>query len=124
MNITKDNTENRVIFLDNLRYFSVLCVVLLHSGLAYFPVMTWWVVVDANTNIIAGWLVVFFDGFTMPLLFYISGYFAILTIQKQEITSFLKGKLKRLGVPWLICILFIIPASHLIYHYSQNNLSL
>lgn len=124
MNITKDNIENRVIFLDNLRYFSVLCVVLLHSGLAYFPVMTWWVVVDANTNIIAGWLVVFFGGFAMPLLFYISGYFAIPTIQKQEITSFLKGKLKRLGVPWLICILFIIPASRLIYHYSQNNLSL
>ena len=124
MNITNNNAENRVIFLDNLRSFSVLCVVLLHSGLAYFREITWWVVADDNTNIIVGWLVMFFDGFAMPLLFYISGYFAIPTIQKQEITSFLKGKVKRLAVPWLICILFIIPVSRLIYHYTQDNLSL
>lgn len=114
---------NRVIFFDNLRYFLVLCVVLQHSSNAYSNLI-WWPVADNDTSIIADWLRAFIDAFAMPLLFYIAGYFAIPTIQKKGVAPFLTGKLKRLGIPWLISILTICPVLPLIYHYTRNNLTL
>ena len=118
-------TDNRVIFLDNLRYFSVLCVIILHATPAYMiGTMAWWPVIDPDKTLTASMLATFFDAFAMPLLFYIAGFFAIPTIQKKGISSFLKGKLSRLGIPWIICILTINPFTLLIAHYLRNKLTL
>ena len=84
MSIAGNNPENRVIFFDNLRFFLVLCVVLQHSSNAYNNLI-WWPVSDNDSSVIAEWLSAFFDAFAMPLLFYVSGYFAIPTIQKKKI---------------------------------------
>ena len=117
--------DNRVVFLDNLRYFSVLCVIILHASPAYIiRTSAWWPVIDPDNTLIANILAAFFDAFAMPLLFYIAGFFAIPTIQKKGITLFLKGKLKRLGIPWIICILTINPFTLLIAHYLRNKLTL
>ena len=123
MTSAKSPAVNRVIFFDNLRFFLVLCVVLQHSSNAYSN-LTWWPVADNDTSTIVDWLRAFIDAFAMPLLFYIAGYFALPTIQKKGVALFLKGKLKRLGIPWLICIVTICPVLPLIYHYSRNNLTL
>jgi fucose 4-O-acetylase-like acetyltransferase len=116
-------TENRVVFFDNLRFFIVLCVVLQHSSNAYTH-LTWWPVADNASSVIVEWLRSFIDAFAMPLLFYIAGYFAVPTIKKKGVAAFLKGKLKRLGIPWLICILAICPTLPLIYHYTRDALTL
>jgi fucose 4-O-acetylase-like acetyltransferase len=116
-------TENRVIFFDNLRFFIVLCVVLQHSSNAYTH-LTWWPVADNASSVIVEWLRSFIDAFAMPLLFYIAGYFAVPTIKKKGVAAFLKGKLKRLGIPWLICIFAICPILPLVYHYTRNDLTL
>ena len=118
-------TDTRVIFLDNLRYFSVLCVVVLHSTCAYlYGAMAWWPVIDPDNTSITNIIAPFFDAFAMPLLFYIAGYFALPTMNKKGILLFLKGKLKRLGIPWIICILTINPVTLLIAYYLRNNLTL
>jgi glucans biosynthesis protein C len=117
--------DNRVIFLDNLRYFSVLCVIILHASPAYIiRTSAWWPVIDPDNTVIANILAAFFDAFAMPLLFYIAGFFAVPTMNKKGIPLFLKGKLKRLGIPWIICILTINPITLLIAHYLRHNLTL
>ena len=116
-------SEKRVIFFDNLRYLFVLFVILEHSSNAYTNVI-WWPVADKNTSIIAEWVSAFSDAFAMPLLFYIAGYFAISSIQKKSVLSFLRGKLRRLGIPWLVCIVTICPVLPLIYHFTRNDLTL
>jgi hypothetical protein len=73
---------------------------------------------------VVGWLRSLIDAFAMPLLFYIAGYFAVPTIKKKGVANFLKGKLKRLGIPWLICILAICPILPLVYHYTRDGLTL
>ena len=123
MEITRGQDENRLTFFDNLRYLLVLCVVLQHASFAYSG-LTWWPVSDGNTSVVAGWLSSMFDAFTMPLLFYIAGYFALPTMQKKGIAQFLMGKLKRLGIPWLVCIVTICPILPLIYHYTRERLTL
>ena len=123
MSSSEISTENRVIFFDNLRFLLVLCVVLQHSSNAYTN-LTWWPISDNASSIIVGWLRSFIDAFAMPLLFYIAGYFAVPTIAKKGITTFVKGKLKRLGIPWVICIFVICPILPLVYHYTRDTLTL
>jgi hypothetical protein len=60
----------------------------------------------------------------MPSLFFISGYFAIPSIRKRTILQFINGKLRRLGIPWLLCTLFIGPILPLVYHYTRSGLIL
>ena len=123
MNIPRNGTANRVIFFDNLRFLLVLCVVLEHSSNAYRNLI-WWPVADDSTSIFAEWLGAFTDAFAMPLLFFIAGYFAVPGIRRKGVEAFLKGKLKRLGIPWLICILAICPIVPLVYHYTRDNFAI
>lgn len=114
--------EGRLIFFDNLRYLFVLFVVVEHSAHAYDG-LAWWAVVDPSPSLLAGWLAAFSDVFAMPLLFYIAGYFALPNLQKKGMAAFLKGKLRRLGIPWLVCVLFITPIFTLIYNFTRNSLT-
>ncbi len=114
--------ESRLSFFDNLRTLFVFAVVLQHAGMAYIW-SDWWPVTD-NSSIIVACIVAFFDAFLMPSLFYIAGFFAVYSIQGKSIPQFLQGKVKRLMVPWLICILFVCPILPLIYHYTRNGFML
>ena len=116
-------TENRLIFFDNLRFWVVLCVVFQHSSNAYNG-LAWWPVADDAASTIAEWVNAFIDAFAMPFLFYIAGYFALPALRKNGVCPFLKGKLKRLGIPWLVCILTICPIVPLVYHLSRSDFSL
>ncbi len=115
--------DHRLIFMDNLRYTLVLCVVLQHAGNAYSH-LSWWPVSESEFSLVAGWLTAFLDAFTMPFLFYIAGYFALQALRRKGPASFVKGKFKRLGIPWLVCILTVCPALPLVYHYARNGLKL
>jgi hypothetical protein len=47
----------------------------------------------------------------MPLFFFVAGYFALPSLAKEGSWKFIKGKCRRIGVPWLLAILIIIPLS-------------
>ena len=116
-------TSDRIVFLDNLRYFFVLCVVMQHACNAYRG-SKWWPVTDGIASLTVQMLSAFFDSCTMPLLFFVSGYFALPGIQKKGASAFLKGKFRRLGIPWLVCIITICPILPLVYHYTRNGFTL
>ena len=122
VDLTSGSTGPRYIFFDNLRFLFVCFVVLQHAGMAY-SWSDWWPVVD-DSSIFVTSLVALFDGFLMPALFYIAGYFAIPSIAKKTISTFVFGKFKRLGALWLVCILFVCPMLPLIYHYTRDGLRL
>jgi fucose 4-O-acetylase-like acetyltransferase len=111
--------DDRILFLDNIRYLMVLLVVVLHAACSYSNYTRWWVVDDANSR--------FFDGllrilgvFLMPTLFFIAGYFALPSLHKRKTWFFIKHKFKRLGVPWLIGVILLGPIHKYIYNYSRN----
>ena len=114
--------SQRLTFLDNLRYLFVFGVVLQHASMAYIG-PGWWPVND-GTSLLADYFGAFADSFLMPALFLIAGYFAIPSMTKKGLTGFLKGKLKRLGIPWLVIILTICPILPLIYHFTRDGLKL
>ena len=114
--------ESRLGFFDNLRTLFVFGVVLQHAGMAYIW-SNWWPVTD-NSSIIVACIVAFFDAFLMPSLFYVAGFFAVSSIRGKSTSQFLKGKAKRLLIPWLVCILFVCPILPFIYHYTRNGFML
>jgi glucan biosynthesis protein C len=119
-----ESSGNRILFLDNIRYLMVLFVVILHAALSYAPTMSWWYAWDTVTNSrlfdIIVWIT---DVFVMPVLFFVAGYFALPNIQKKGTVVFLKDKFIRLGVPWLIGVIFIAPISIYIASYKLYPMS-
>jgi glucans biosynthesis protein C len=115
---------NRILFIDNIRYLMIVFVVILHAALSYAPTMSWWYAWDPVTNsrlfdVIVGII----DVFIMPVLFFIAGYFALPNIQKKGTGVFLKDKFIRLGIPWLIGVIFIAPISTYIACYKIYPMS-
>jgi len=83
--------EIRVPFLDNLRYLMILLVLVYHACGAYTSVAPHWLVHD-STSLAADFIRELFDVFMMPLLFFIAGFFAPLSLEKKGTFEFLKDK--------------------------------
>jgi peptidoglycan/LPS O-acetylase OafA/YrhL len=117
------NTEKRLYFLDNLRTFLVFLVFLVHSGTVYEAsgiMGPYWIVDDPETSDLPGLLNLMLDIFVMPTIFLISGYFAASSLERKGSRGFLKAKLRRLFLPWVIAVLTLIPAYNAIFLYSRG----
>lgn len=116
---TNIQNKDRAYFFDNIRYLIVLLVVVLHMGDAYSNYVPWWPVNDQNSRFF-DFLLSIIDIFIMPTLFFIAGYFALQSIRKTNCLSFIKNKVIRLGIPWLIGIVLMQPILSFVYYYSRG----
>ncbi len=120
MNSKSINRENeRIFFLDNVRYLSVFLVVVFHVTCSYSHYSTWWAINDDN-SIFFDYLFRFLNVFLMPTLFFIAGYFALPSLHRYGTWLFLKKKIIRLGIPWLVGVLLLGPIRIYIYEYSRG----
>jgi fucose 4-O-acetylase-like acetyltransferase len=113
--------KTRVYFLDNLRTFLILLVVVLHAGMTYEQGFdAFWVVSDpAKWNPIA--LVrMYLDLFVMFMLFFISGYFIPNSLKNKTSWEFIKSKFKRIMFPWFIAVFTLIPAYKAIFLFARG----
>lgn len=114
---------NRLIFIDNLKTFIIFLVVLYHAGWVYERsglISSSWIVDDPSKNDLSGMLNLITDIFMMPTLFFISGYFSVLSLKTRKGWTFLKFRFKRLMVPWILAVLTLIPLYKFIFLYSRN----
>jgi ADP-ribose pyrophosphatase YjhB (NUDIX family)/peptidoglycan/LPS O-acetylase OafA/YrhL len=115
--------RSRINFLDNLRSIIILLVILYHAGGVYESSGIWasfWIVDDPATNNFVGILNTVIDIFTMPTLFFISGYLAPASLKSRTGWKFLKAKFQRLIVPWIIAVFTLIPLYKVIFLYARN----
>jgi surface polysaccharide O-acyltransferase-like enzyme len=98
----------RLHFFDTVRSIAMLSVILYHAVAAYSTVTPHWSVHD-GTSIVADGIRHLFDVFMMPVFFFVAGYFALSTIERQGPWDFLKGKCRRIGIPWLVAIFIVVP---------------
>ncbi|MBN1781680.1 acyltransferase [bacterium] len=113
----------RIDFLDNLRTFIIFLVVLLHSGLVYEKsVFTSfiWIVADSATCTAAPVIRTVLDIFIMPLLFFVSGYLAPMSLKRRSGGAFVLSKFRRLMVPWIAAVLTLLPIYKWLFLYSRN----
>jgi fucose 4-O-acetylase-like acetyltransferase len=56
--------------------------------------------------------VAFNETFFMPLLFFVSGIFVWQSLVRRGRLKYLRGRLTRLGIPFVIGVLFLIPLAY------------
>lgn len=120
---TTTKKSNRLYWLDNLRTIIILLVVLYHVGGVYESAGLWgsfWIVDDPDTISWVGIVGIAFDIFVMPAMFLISGYLTPLSLERKGAWGFVKGKFRRLVLPWLLAVLTLIPLYKVIFLYSRG----
>ncbi len=110
MNITSDvQSGNRIVFMDRLRLIMVLIVVLMHSAAAYTNIISWWSVQETPKSVALDTFALFVDGFQMPFLYFIAGYFTWFSLKKRTRRDFIISKFRRIGLPFVAIALFLTP---------------
>jgi surface polysaccharide O-acyltransferase-like enzyme len=100
----------RMPFMDNLRTFIVLLVVMFHGGVGYMVHMpSWWYVPDARKVIAADAFLALTEVFMMPLMVMIAGYFARRSLARSGPGRFMMGRVTRLVVPWVVGVVVFTP---------------
>jgi len=125
MSIKEKNVTwgNRIYWMDNLRTIIILFVVLYHVGGVYESAGLWgwfWIVDDPSTITWVGIVGITFDIFMMPTMFFISGYLSPASLDAKSGWEFVKGKIKRLIIPWVIAVFTLIPLYKVIFLYSRG----
>ncbi|MDY6857522.1 MAG: acyltransferase [Thermodesulfobacteriota bacterium] len=122
-------SERKVEF-DYLRAFAVVLVLCQHAILAYTkyafinfenPIASSNPVVNEQRWLGFDLIVAFNETFFMPLLFFISGMFVWQSLARKGGRKFLRDRLIRLGLPFVIGVLFLIP---LAYYPAQLQIGL
>lgn len=112
---------SRRIDLDYLRVFVVLLVLYHHSIIAYAtfayinpenPIATFSPVVNEQRLEFFDLIIAYNDVYFMQLMFFISGLFVWKSLGKKGIKNFLVNRLKRLGIPFIICVPIIVPLAY------------
>jgi surface polysaccharide O-acyltransferase-like enzyme len=130
--VTLDLTEvtGRKVEFDYLRAFVITLVLFVHSALAYTtsafinfenPIATTSPVVNEQRWIGFDLIVALNETFLMPLLFFVSGIFVWQSLARKGARKYFGDRLKRLGLPFVIGILFLIP---LAYYPAQLEVGL
>ena len=106
---------SRLIFIDNIRVFLTILVILHHLMIIYAGSGGWiWKEgkEDVVTNALGGWFCSVNQAFFMGLFLLISAYFVPGSYDRKGASHFLKDRLVRLGIPlavysWIINPLFV-----------------
>jgi glucan biosynthesis protein C len=107
----------RLFYMDNLRALVIVLVVVLHASITYMAYPPeWWYVLDPDKSIWFTALVLVVDVPNMPALFFVAGYFALPSLMRRGPGGFLREKVVRLAIPWLLGVVFLAPlATYMIY---------
>ena len=101
----------RIYALDNLKWFIIWLMVVFHGALCYMAYAPWWwYVVDTAQPVFSATIFVSWtDIFIMPIMFFVSGYFGLMSLNKHGTRKFWRLKLTRVILPWLFGSVFIAP---------------
>ncbi|MCW3465414.1 acyltransferase family protein [Chitinophaga nivalis] len=112
--------QQRIYGLDALRAVAMLLGIVLHATIAYkvFPEPGW-----PFDNRFHSWpleiLYEFIHAFRMPLFYLVAGFFAHMVYLKTGETAFIQHRMKRIGLPFIISLIFILPLSMLPFLYNR-----
>ena len=104
-------TKSRKLYIDNLRTFLVILVMLLHIAVTYGPIGFWYYYERTGllSTYLLGFFVSFNQAFLLGLFLMISAYFIIPSYDRKGPDLFIRDRFRRLGIPLLFYIIIIGP---------------
>lgn len=111
--MVKKGKDTREVYIDNLRLFVIIQVVIIHFAVTYSGIGGWYYIENTNPDTLTFVILGIYESFTqayfMGFLFLISGYFVPKSYDKKGPAKFVKDRLIRLGIPTLIYMFVISP---------------
>ncbi len=104
------NNPSRLFYIDNLRIFLIVLVVLQHFNITYGGPGDWYYSeseADMPELVLQSVFNATNQAFFMGMFFFISAFFAAASLKRKSSSGFLKGRLIRLGLP-LVFFFFIL----------------
>ncbi len=99
----------------------MLAVVALHASVSYMtlrmPDLAWHVY-DSSSHPFFDRLFIWVQGFAMPVFFTISGFFAVSLHDFLGEKRFIEHRVRRLFLPFLGCLLVLMPAVYFLWGYG------
>lgn len=111
--------EERLHALDNLRAIAMLLGIVLHAALSFMTLPIPWVARDVSASFGFDMMVGLIHGFRMQLFIFIAGFFGHLLWQRLGAKAFLKQRWQRIGVPFLIGMVTLMPAIIVIWGWAE-----
>ncbi len=114
--------EARYHYLDNIRALAMFLGVVFHAALAYSPFFQNFWFTAGNESAVSIDMVAFFTHlFRMPLFFLVSGFFAIMLLQKRGISGFLKNRAMRILLPFILFFPLLVAAIFAVIAWALAN---
>jgi hypothetical protein len=118
--MNEESKKPRLIFLDNLKVFFAILVILTHVRVSYGGEGSWYYIslLNENNPIDSFTLIIFymsagfagiFQASLMGLFFLMAAYFTPKSYDRKGVSSFWKERFMRLGIPILLYILIFNP---------------
>ena len=112
--------NNRIKFIDNLRWMTVSLLILFHAAIAY---NTWceanYIFFEAVRPI--AFIVTFIDPWFMPMMFLLAGISSRFSLQKRGTEAFIKERRLRLGIPLVFGLVVLNPVLSFIADVTHNG---
>lgn len=93
---------SRLVYLDAARAFALVLGVVFHACLSFMPVFMGWAVQDVSTSPLVGAFMTVSHSFRMELFFLLAGFFGHLTLHRRGTADFMRSRVLRIVVPFLI----------------------
>lgn len=113
--------RDREHYWDSIRAFLMLLGIPYHTALSYRPGQDW--IVHSGEGAKAfSFLAEFLHLFRMPAFFVIAGYFAAMLLARRSPDVWLRGRLRRLTVPFLMTVVTLVPIMNMACELSNMPL--
>ncbi|PHR92919.1 MAG: hypothetical protein COA69_06240 [Robiginitomaculum sp.] len=93
---------DRLHALDAVRAFALLLGIFYHATISFFPGWMPWPIMDTQRSVGLAGAGYVSHIFRMSTFFFLAGFFGHMMHQRIGTTAFIKGRLKRIGIPFLV----------------------
>jgi fucose 4-O-acetylase-like acetyltransferase len=115
----------RLVFIDNIRWVTILLVVSMHAADTYSPLGNWYYVdrTTLSTPVLLTFVAwqTYLQAFFMGLLFFIAGYFVPGSLERRGRWPFVRERGFRLGLPVLFYMFVLGPITEYFVAHSWNS---
>jgi glucan biosynthesis protein C len=113
--------KNRLYFIDYIRVFAFLLLILFHSALPFVN-YNWEVKNEQKSDILLS-IVLWFHQWRLPLLFFISGVGIYFSLKTRNILKFTLERFRRLFIPLVFAMLFTIPVQVYVEYLQKGRVT-
>src|SRR5690606_41208149 len=101
MKTMSSQVTDRLHALDAVRGGALLLGIVVHLSMSFWP-MPFWPIRDSDPTPVLSTTFLVLHIFRMSLFFLIAGFFAHLLFHKRGPAGFIKDRLKRIGIPFIV----------------------